>query len=154
MRGSTRLRHSSTRASSKVLRREAPTPASKITQAIHKRTQHYRAVQSWFGKWDLVLTPTASRPPLKADHHALDPILVNGQMAGDMRQSWVSYLNLFDLTGHPALSIPCGFTAGGLPVGIQIVGRWRDEATVLAAAAAFEARRPWADAIPPNVPPR
>jgi aspartyl-tRNA(Asn)/glutamyl-tRNA(Gln) amidotransferase subunit A len=123
-----------------------------VTQASYQRTQHFRTVQGWFGTWDLVLTPTASRPPLKADHPALEPIHVNGEPAGDMRASWIPYLNLFDLTGHPAVSIPCGFTAGGLPVGLQIVGRWYEDATVLAAAAAFEARRPWSDRVPPNVP--
>ena len=55
------------------------------------------------------------------------------------------------LTGLPAISIPCGFTSGGLPVGLQIVGRRRQEAAVLAAAAAFEREVPWADRIPPVV---
>ena len=49
----------------------------------------------------------------------------------------------FNLTGQPAASVPCGFTSDGLPVGLQIVGRWRDEATVLRAAACFEAAQPW-----------
>jgi aspartyl-tRNA(Asn)/glutamyl-tRNA(Gln) amidotransferase subunit A len=120
-----------------------------LLQATYKRTQHFRAVQGWFVKYDLVLTPTASRPPLDAEARALDPITVNGEDAGDMRQSWVSYLNLFDLTGHPAVSIPCGFTGAGLPVGLQIVGRWYQDAAVLQAAAAFEAARPWADRTPP-----
>ena len=121
-----------------------------LLQATYKRTQHFRAVQGWFVKYDLVLTPTASRPPLDAEARALDPITVNGEDAGDMRQSWVSYLNLFDLTGHPAVSIPCGFTGAGLPVGLQIVGRWYQDAAVLQAAAAFEAVRPWAHRTPPE----
>jgi len=50
-----------------------------------------------------------------------------------------------------AISIPCGFTSAGLPVGLQIVGRRRGEAAVLRAAAAFEAAHPWADRIPPVV---
>jgi aspartyl-tRNA(Asn)/glutamyl-tRNA(Gln) amidotransferase subunit A len=56
----------------------------------------------------------------------------------------------FNLTGQPAASVPCGFTSDGLPVGLQIVGRWRDEATVLRAAACFEAAQPWA-AIRPSI---
>ena len=120
-----------------------------LLQATYKRTQHYRAVQDWFEQYDLVLTPTCSRPPLAAGAQALDPITINGEDAGDMRQSWVPYLNLFDLTGHPAVSIPCGFTRDGLPVGLQIVGRWHDEAGVLKLAAAFEAVRPWVDRVPP-----
>jgi aspartyl-tRNA(Asn)/glutamyl-tRNA(Gln) amidotransferase subunit A len=62
----------------------------------------------------------------------------------------VPYLNLFDLTGHPAVSIPCGFSGAGLPVGLQIVGRWYQDVAVLQAAAAFEAARPWADRTPPT----
>jgi aspartyl-tRNA(Asn)/glutamyl-tRNA(Gln) amidotransferase subunit A len=120
-----------------------------LLQATYKRTQYFRTVQGWFVAYDLVLTPTASRPPLNVEARALDPITINGEDAGDMRQSWVPYLNLFDLTGHPAISIPCGMTGAGLPVGLQIVGRWYRDATVLRAAAAFEAVRPWAGRIPP-----
>lgn len=121
-----------------------------LLQATYKRTQHFRTVQGWFAKYDLVLTPTCSRPPLPVDALALDPIRINGEDAGDMRQSWVPYLNLFDLTGHPAISIPCGTTDAGLPIGLQIVGRWYEDALVLKAAAAFEKAMPWADRIPPE----
>ncbi|HKY86123.1 MAG TPA: amidase [Pseudorhodoplanes sp.] len=109
-----------------------------LLQATHKRTAHFRSVQSWFAKHDFVLTPTCSRPPLSVEHRALEPIQVNGEDAGDMRKSWVPYLNLFNLTGHPAVSIPCGLSAGGLPIGLQIVGRWYGDADVLRAAAAYE----------------
>lgn len=50
---------------------------------------------------------------------------------------------LFNLTGHPAVSLPAGFTDQGLPVGLQIVGRWRADADLLKAAAAFEQAAPW-----------
>jgi len=57
----------------------------------------------------------------------------------------------YNLTGLPAISVPCGFTRSGLPVGLQIVGRRRQEDAVLRAAAAFEAAAPWANRIPPVV---
>jgi aspartyl-tRNA(Asn)/glutamyl-tRNA(Gln) amidotransferase subunit A len=122
-----------------------------ITRATYKRTEHFRTVQGWFSTYDLVLTPTMSRPPLAADHAALEPITIGDQNAGDMRQSWVPYLNLFDLTGHPAISIPCGWTSEGLPVGLQIVGPWYGDAAVLRAAATFERARPWIHRIPTHV---
>ena len=56
---------------------------------------------------------------------------------------------VFNMTQQPAASIPCGSTAGGLPVGLQLVGRLGEEATVLRTSAAFEKLRPWADALPP-----
>ena len=57
----------------------------------------------------------------------------------------------FNMTGNPAASVPCGFSAEGLPIGMQIVGRRGDEATVLRASAAFEAARPWAQHRPSGV---
>ncbi|MGE0748022.1 MAG: amidase [Rhodospirillales bacterium] len=123
-----------------------------VQNALYKRTLLFRAVQAWFDTSDFVLTPTISRLPLRADHDALDPIEIDGQPAGDMRQSWCSTLNLFNLTGHPAVSIPCGWTDDGLPVGIQIVGRWLADTDVLRVAAAFESAQPWADRRPPFAP--
>lgn len=119
-----------------------------LLQATQNRTAHYRTVQGWFEKYDLILTPTCSRLPLPVGHRALQPIVVAGHDAGDMRQSWVPYLNLFNLTGHPAVSIPCGFAPNGLPVGLQIVGRWYADADVLSAAAAFESAAPFAKRSP------
>ena len=55
----------------------------------------------------------------------------------------------FNLTGQPAANLPCGFTRGGLPVGLQVVGRWHQESDVFRAAAGFEALQPWAGARPP-----
>ena len=55
----------------------------------------------------------------------------------------------FNLTGQPAATVPCGFTSEGLPVGLQIVGRWHAETTVFRAAACFEAAQPWVQARPP-----
>jgi aspartyl-tRNA(Asn)/glutamyl-tRNA(Gln) amidotransferase subunit A len=55
----------------------------------------------------------------------------------------------FNLSGYPAISVPCGVTAEGLPVGLQLVAGWRADARVLAAAAAFEAAFPWAERRPP-----
>jgi len=52
--------------------------------------------------------------------------------------------------GLPGASVPCGFDSGGLPIGLQIIGRRFDEATMLALAAAYERERPWADRRPPE----
>src|SRR5437879_9942475 len=57
---------------------------------------------------------------------------------------WLPFTYPWNLTGQPAATVPCGFTRGGLPVGLQIVGRRFADATVLRAAAAFEDAHPWA----------
>ena len=63
--------------------------------------------------------------------------------------SWAEFSYPFNMSWNPAASVPCGFTADGLPVGLQIVGRHLDDATVLRAAAAYEAAAPWKGKWPP-----
>ena len=60
------------------------------------------------------------------------------------------YTRVFNLTGFPAVSIPCGFSSDALPIGLQLVGRAWDEATVLRAAYAYEAVTPWTRRVPPH----
>jgi aspartyl-tRNA(Asn)/glutamyl-tRNA(Gln) amidotransferase subunit A len=54
----------------------------------------------------------------------------------------------FNITGHPALTVCCGYDGEGLPIGLQFVGRFRDEASVLRAAALYEASEHWLDRWP------
>jgi aspartyl-tRNA(Asn)/glutamyl-tRNA(Gln) amidotransferase subunit A len=119
-----------------------------LLAATVKRTELFRKVQAWFERCNLVATPTLSRPALSAAHRVEEPITVNGQAAGDMRVAWAPYLNVFNLTGHPALSMPAGFTREGLPVGLQLVARWHAEADLFAAARILEKARPWAKRVP------
>jgi amidase len=114
------------------------------------RTQLWLRVREFLGGRDLLLTPTSAVPPFPLEQpHVLE---VNGQPVGKaMQRSYLTYA--FSVLGLPAISIPCGFTRAGLPVGLQIVGKWRGEAAVLRAAAAFEAARPWAHRVPPVVEP-
>jgi amidase len=78
------------------------------------------------------------------------PTEINGR-ALDNYVQWFFLTYAVTVTALPVISVPCGFTKSGLPVGLQIVGRRRQEAAVLRAAAAFEAAAPWADRIPPAV---
>jgi aspartyl-tRNA(Asn)/glutamyl-tRNA(Gln) amidotransferase subunit A len=61
-----------------------------------------------------------------------------GDTSADVRASLLLYTRAFNLSGHPACSLPCGFTRAGLPIGLQLVGRPFDEATVLRVADAFQ----------------
>ncbi|HEU4370830.1 MAG TPA: amidase [Methylomirabilota bacterium] len=61
-----------------------------------------------------------------------------GDGPSDVRSALIRFTRPFNVSGHPACAVPCGFTAGGLPIGMQLVGRPFDEATVLRAADAFQ----------------
>lgn len=101
----------------------------------------------FFEKYDLLLTPTTSCPAFDLKEGGmLGPDRVEGKDATPA--SWISFTFPFNFTGQPAASVPCGFTADGLPVGLQLIGRRYDEPTVLRAAAAFEEARPWAGRHP------
>ena len=72
----------------------------------------------------------------------------------DVRSALTRFTRHFNLSGHPACSVPCGFTAAGLPIGMQIVGRPFDEATVLRVADAYQRATDWHTRRPPfDVPP-
>ena len=62
---------------------------------------------------------------------------------------WMKSCYYITVTGHPAISVPCGFTTDGLPVGIQIVGRYRDDFGVLQLAKAFEDATQYWQQLPP-----
>jgi aspartyl-tRNA(Asn)/glutamyl-tRNA(Gln) amidotransferase subunit A len=90
-------------------------------------------------RYDLLLTPTLAVAPFPL--HMQGPEVIEGRMVAN--NEWLSLCFPMNLTGQPAASIPAGFTPSGLPVGLQLVGRHLDDATVLAASAAFEQAQPW-----------
>jgi aspartyl-tRNA(Asn)/glutamyl-tRNA(Gln) amidotransferase subunit A len=113
----------------------------------YNREEMWDKMRRFFEKYDLLLTPTAACPAFDfKEGGMLGPETINGVEQNPA--SWIGFTFPFNFTGQPAASIPCGFTAGGLPVGLQIVGRRYDEPTVLRAAAAFEAAHPWAERHP------
>ncbi len=95
---------------------------------------HLRAAR-FFDEYDLLVTPAAIVAPFDVDIRALDK--VEGVKL-DNYYEWYSIAYAITLTSLPALSLPCGFTRDGLPVGLQIVGPPRGEARVLAAAVLME----------------
>jgi aspartyl-tRNA(Asn)/glutamyl-tRNA(Gln) amidotransferase subunit A len=126
------------------LDRAAGYSAQELYRAIFLRTRLYRLVQGWFERADLVVTPTLSRTALALDHDFFAPIEIDGKTIDTMRRAWYPYTLPFNMTGNPAVSIPCGWDGDGLPIGLQLVGRLGADAEVLRAAALFEKARPWA----------
>lgn len=117
-----------------------------LMAAIQKRTEIFRMVQGWFGKFDLIATPTMSAPPVLAAHAVDAPLVIGGQALGDLREEWIPYLNLFNLSSHPAISIPAGLSEAGLPLGIQFAAPWYADSLLIRLAAWLEANHPWPSA--------
>ena len=109
-------------------------------RADRVRTRVYDGLQNCFAEYDLLVTPTLSVLPFPAGE---EPTEVDGVEIEPLR-GWV-LTQPYNLSGHPAASIPAGFV-DGLPVGMQVAGRRFADETVLAASAAFERERPWHDA--------
>jgi aspartyl-tRNA(Asn)/glutamyl-tRNA(Gln) amidotransferase subunit A len=116
--------------------------ARNLQAAFHARTRLFRRVQAWFDEVDVIATPTLARPPLRAEHPGSGDITIDGAPAGDIRRAWAPFLGLFTMTGHPAISLNCGWTAAGLPVGLQLVGRWGSDEALLRLARRLEDAMP------------
>ncbi len=116
-------------------------PPTQYVQAWFDRLAWWQHPRALFDQYDLLLTPTVACPPLPI---GVDTVT---EIAGRPVSfyGWIPFTYPFNLTGQPAASVPAGCTKSGLPVGLQIVGRRLDDATVLRASAAFERARPWAD---------
>ena len=117
-------------------------------RAMFKRTELFRMVQGWFETADYLVTPTLSCTALPIDQDLFEPIRIDGIEAGELRRNWFPYTMPFNITGHPAITICNGYDGAGLPIGLQIVGRFRDDASVLRAAALYEASEHWLDRWP------
>ena len=76
------------------------------------------------------------------------PLDAGGSIAPELHAEWAAPLYPFNLTGHPALSAPAGFTGDGLPVGLQLVGPWFAEETLLNVAAALQVIHAWHERRP------
>jgi aspartyl-tRNA(Asn)/glutamyl-tRNA(Gln) amidotransferase subunit A len=100
-------------------------------------------LRRFFERYDLLLTPTLCLPAFPLG--LVGPREVAGRAVTHL--GW-TLCYPFNYSGQPAVSVPAGWTARGLPVGLQIVGRRLEDALVLRAAAAFEALRPWATRRP------
>jgi aspartyl-tRNA(Asn)/glutamyl-tRNA(Gln) amidotransferase subunit A len=112
--------------------------AIQLGKASFARAAFNEEVRKLFAGYDLLLTPTLAVPPFAAGLERPPSHRTGSRLA------WVAFTYPFNLTGHPAATLPCGFTKDGLPIGLQIVGRRLADLTVLRAAAAFEVAAPWA----------
>ena len=118
-----------------MLKEAIEMPPSRLADAVRLRARLREEVSEAFrtAGVELLVTPTTPRVamPLSTFHPS--------EELGTL----IPYTCGFNLTGQPAVSVPCGFTARGLPIGLQIVGLPYGDATVLRVAHAYEQRNPW-----------
>ena len=109
---------------------------------VQAQRRREMAVAAWraevFSKVEMIATPTT-------------PITARPIEEGDLQVTFnlIRFTNPLNFLGVPAISVPCGFTGEGLPVGLQLAGRWWDEATVLRAAHTYEQATDWHQRRPP-----
>lgn len=111
------------------------------------RGELFQRLTAFFDRYDLLLTPTLTVVPFPHPGGPPGPAEINGTPIERFAGWHLTYP--FNLTGHPAISVPCGFSPDGLPIGLQIAGPRHADAAVLRAAAAYEQAAPWAHARPP-----
>jgi amidase len=106
-----------------------------VGRAYRLRSALYQRVQAFFREFAFLLAPVSQLPPFPADTE------YPTEVAGTPMRTYIEWMRTcsrITTTAHPAISVPAGFTPEGLPVGLQIVGRARDDFGVLQLAHAFE----------------
>ena len=111
-------------------------------EAVNERMALCERMAGFHRKYDLLLTPTLPITAFAAGRE------VPTDWASTRWPSWTPFTYPFNLTGQPALSVPCGFSSDGLPIGLQLVGKKFDDATVLRAGQAYQLAAPLTDKRP------
>lgn len=112
--------------------------AMEYSQARRLQSELRRQFEAFFATYDLLLTPTT----------AVTAAPIQGVDALNMARQLTRFTAPFNLTGFPAISLSCGFTSSGLPIGMQLVGAPWTEARVLRAAYAYEQATEWHTRVP------
>ena len=118
-----------------------------LVDALSQLARITRQIGQFFERYDAWLTPTLARLP--------EPLGVLNQSQGGAVEYWRfdcqfnPWNPIANVTGQPAISLPLAWSAGGLPIGSLLTGRYADEATLYRLAGQLEAARPWAGRLPP-----
>jgi Asp-tRNA(Asn)/Glu-tRNA(Gln) amidotransferase A subunit family amidase len=143
-----------TEGTADIVRAGAEVSAAEYVDAQHERAAYTRAWAGFFDRYELLLTPAMQMTALPVG--IVSPESIDGRPVDPFFDDWCTFCLPANLTGQPAASVPIGFGADGLPVGLQIMGRRWEDATVLGAAAAVERvlppQRPATGAAAPRPP--
>ncbi|MBA3523617.1 MAG: amidase, partial [Geodermatophilaceae bacterium] len=108
-------------------------------------SQHCRDQIVATAAYDVLLAPVCTRPPVPVGWFFTDGL---GAPDFERQKQFSAYTAIYNMTGQPAVSIPLQWTPEGLPLGMMLVGRPADEATLIALSAQLEQARPWAQRTP------
>jgi len=142
--------------------------AGDFAAALNYLQHASRHIAAFFERYDVLLTPTLAQPPVPTG--SLQPTAAERReiaVVGRLKAGWLlkalrvikpladktfdfmPYTAVFNVTGQPAMSLPLHWNAEGLPIGMQVVGRYGDEATLFRLAGQLERARPWFARVPP-----
>jgi amidase len=110
---------------------------TQVAAATLARSQIFARMHDFMERYEFLVAPVNQVVPFSIDQEY--PTEIDGVKMSTYLD-WMRSCSAITVTGHPAISVPCGFTPEGLPVGVQIVGRYRDDLGVLQLAHAFEQR--------------
>ncbi len=142
--------------------------STEFARAIRYLQRAARVVGRFSAEWDVLLTPTISRPPVPlgallptpserrllavtgalGSPHLLRALGILDQMAARV-YAFIPWTPIANVTGQPSMSVPLAWSRGGLPIGMHFVGRFGDEATLFRLAGQLEAAHPWRERRPP-----
>lgn len=120
-----------------------------VARAAVSQNNIRRRVATFFADYDVLLTPMATRPAWRLGELSEGASAFTFEQWGERMLQYVPFTQLYNATGQPAIAIPLHQSADNLPVGVQFVGRFGDEATLLSLAAQLEQAQPWIDRRPP-----
>jgi amidase len=142
--------------------------AAELSIALERLHRATRLIALFFETYDVLLTPTLAQPPVKhgelrpkgleavlqslAARLGLGGFLRRGpllEQAAERTFAVVPFTPVWNVTGQPAANLPLRWTAAGLPIGVQAVGRFGEEAVLLSLAGQLEQARPWSGHLPP-----
>ncbi len=116
-----------------------------LSRALLRVDQLRRQFEDLFDQYDLLMTPTMAVPAFAIEQR---PTVIGGKQVEPF-WGYLPFTFPINMTGQTASSVPCGFSADGMPIGLHIIGPKGAEARVLQASAAFEQARPWNEKRPP-----
>ena len=121
-------------------------PAQAYLSGIQALQRVSRGLGQQFEKWDVLLGPVTAKPPHRLGVVDMQSTHLEAYKATARQHA--GYTSIWNVTGHPAMSVPLGWSRESLPIGVQFVGRFGDEATLFQLAGQLERAAPWAHQRP------